>query len=181
MAVDSPARWREPTSALPLRWGTWAGRSAGGLWLIVGGGVAIAGSSAANGFTLLLAAMGVAAHVIGWCVLPARGWRRVAVLVPSTFAMLALLPGPAYLTVLVIPYLSWLLVRHRPLRVYPMAAFVVATGVVLARVFPGYEGMVTASAVALFVVVGAAWAARAVHAASSRPRRTLRRSRGRAS
>jgi hypothetical protein len=168
--ANSASRWREPTSALPLRWGTWTGRSWGGLSLIISGGVAIAGSSAANGFTVLLAALGLTAHVIGWCVLPSRGWRRIAAIFPSTFAMIALLPGPGYLTPLVLPLLAWLVVRNRPLRVFPMAAFVIATGIVLARIFPGYEGMLTASAIALFVVVGAAWAARAVHAASTRRR-----------
>jgi hypothetical protein len=171
------ADWTEPTARIPLRWGSWTGRSWGGLALTVSGGAAIAGSSAANGFTLLLAGLGVAAHVLGWCVLPTRGWRRVVVVVPSTFAMLALLPGPSYLTVLLVPLLAWFLVRQRPLRVYPMAAFVIATGIVLARIFPGYQGMLVASAVALFVVAGAAWAARAVHAATTRPRRTFRRER----
>lgn len=176
--ADGPAQWREPSSRIPLRWGTWTGRSWGGLALIISGGVAIAGSSAANGYTLLLAVLGVAAHALGWCVLPAKGWRRVVVVIPSAFAMVALLPGPSYLTILVVPLLAWFLVRQRPLRVYPMAAFVIATGIVLARVFPGYQGMLVASAVALFVVAGAAWAARAVHAATHRPRRTLRRERG---
>jgi hypothetical protein len=173
--IDSPQRWREPSSLIPLRWGSWAGRSWGGLALIIGGGAAIAGSSAATGFTLLLAAVGVGAHVVGWGVLPAKGWRRVVVIAPSTLTMVSLLPGPSYLTLLVVPFLAWLLVRQRPLRVAPMAAFVIATGVVLGRVFPGYEGMLTASCVALFVMVGAAWAARAVHAATARPRRTSRR------
>lgn len=173
--ADSPARWREPTRRIPLRWGTWAGRSWGGLWLIVGGGAAIAGSSAANAFTVLLAGLGVTAHLLGWSILPTKGWRRVLAAFPSTFAMAALLPGPRYLTVLVIPLLAWFLVRHRPLRVYPMAAFVVATGIVLIRLFPDYSGMLVASTVALFVAIGAAWAARAVHAATARPRRTFRR------
>jgi hypothetical protein len=172
--AEPPARWHEPSTTIPLRWGTWAGRSWGGLWLIVCGGVAIAGSSAA---AVWLAGIGVIAHLAGWAVLPSRGWRRAAVLLPSAFAMLALLPGPGYLTVLVVPHLCWLLVRHRPLRVWPMAAFVIATGIVLARLFPDYDDMPVASAVALFVVVGAAWAARAVHAASTRARRTLRRTR----
>jgi hypothetical protein len=171
------ASWQEPTRRIPLRWGSWTGRSWGGLLLIVGGGAALIGSSAANGYTLLLAVLGTAAHLTGWTVLPSAGWRRVVVILPSLAAMFALLPGPRYLSVLVVPLLAWLLVRHRPLRVAPFAAFVVATGVVLARLFPDYEGMLVASAVALFVVVGAAWAARAVHAATSRPRRTLRRTR----
>jgi hypothetical protein len=173
--VDGSGRWREPSSRVPLRWGTWTGRSWGGLWLIVSGGVAIAGSSAANGYTLLLAALGGAAHLLGWAILPASGWRRIVAMLPSLLAMLTLLPGPAYLGILLVPYLAWLLVRQRPLRVVPMGAFVVATGIVLARVDPGYEGMLTAASVSLAVVVGAAWAARAVHAASTRPRRTSRR------
>lgn len=172
--ADGPGRWREPSSLVPLRWGTWTGRSWGGLWLIVSGGAAIAGSSAANGFTLLLAAVGGGAHLLGWAILPTSGWRRILAMLPSLLAMLTLLPGPAYLSVMVVPFLAWLLVRQRPLRVAPMAAFVVATGIVLARIFPGYDGMLTAATVSLGVAVGAAWAARAVHAASARPRRTRR-------
>ena len=56
--------------------------------------------------------------------------------------------------------------RHRPLRVWPMGAFVVAAGIVLARVFPEYSGMLPALGVAAGILVGAAWAARAVHAAT---------------
>lgn len=167
--------WREPTRRIRLRFGSWAGRSWGGLTLILGGGVAIAGASAANAYTLFLGAAGVVAHVLGWALLPATGWRRVVVIVPSLIAMASLVAGPAYLTMLVVPLLGWYLVRARPLRVWPMAVFVIAAGVVLRQLFPGYTGMVPASAVELFVVVGAAWAARAVHAASARPRRTFRR------
>jgi hypothetical protein len=171
----APARWREPSSRLALRWGAWGTRSWGGLALIVGGGAAIAGTTAP---TAWLAVVGVAAHMLGWSVMPAKGWRRVAVLLPSTFAMATLLSGPTYLSVLVIPFLCWLLVRHRPLRVWPMAAFVVAAGIVLARIFPDYNGMLTALGVMAGILVGAAWAARAVHAASTRPvrrRRTVTR------
>ena len=158
-----------------MRWGSWTGRSWGGLTLIVGGGTAIAGTT---GSTAWLAAAGIVAHLIGWAVMPATGWRRVAVVVPSTYAMTALISGPAYLAVLVIPFLCWLLVRHRPLRVWPMAAFVVAAGFVLARIYPDYSGMLPALGVSAGILVGAAWAARAVHAATTRPvrpRRTLRR------
>ncbi len=173
--ADPPARWREPSSRLTLRWGSWSGRSWGGLTFIVGGGAAIAGTTAS---TAWLAAAGVLAHLIGWSIMPASGWRRLAVVVPSTFAMAALLPGPAYLAVLVVPFLAWLLVRHRPLRVWPMAVFVVAAGIVLARIYPDYSGMLPALGVAAGILIGAAWAARAVHAATARPvraRPTLRR------
>jgi hypothetical protein len=175
--ADSPARWREPSSRLPLRWGSWNGRSWGGLTLIVGGGVAIAGTTAS---TAWLAAAGIVAHLIGWSVMPASGWRRIVVVLPSASAMVVLLAGPTYLAVLVIPFLAWLLVRHRPLRVWPMAAFVVAAGIVLDRVFPEYSGMLPALGVMAGILAGAAWAARGVHAATTRPvrpRRTLRRRR----
>lgn len=172
--ADGPARWREPTRFVPLRWGTWTGRSWGGLWLILAGGVAVAGSNAQASW---LAAAGLIAHLAGWSVLPARGWRRVVVLMPSAFAVFALLAGPGYLAVLVIPLLCWFLVRHRSWRVYPLAAFQVATGVVLARLFPDYDGMLLAASIALLVAVCAAWAARAVEAASARSRRTARRRR----
>jgi hypothetical protein len=174
-ASVTTARWREPSSLLPLRWGSWGTRSWGGLLLIVGGGAAIAGTTAS---TAWLATAGVVAHLLGWSVMPAKGWRRIAVLLPSTFSMALLLSGPTYLSVLVIPFLCWLLVRHRPLRVWPMGAFVIAAGIVLARIFPDYSGMLPALGVAAGILVGAAWAARAVHAASSRPvrpRRTIRR------
>jgi hypothetical protein len=181
--AEAPARWREPSSLLSFRWGSWGTRSWGGLALIVGGGVAIAGTTAS---TAWLATAGVVAHVLGWAVMPASGWRRIGVLLPSTFSMALLLSGPTYLIVLVVPFLCWLLVRHRPLRVWPMAAFVVASGIVLARIFPEYSGMLPALGVQAGILVGAAWAARAVHAASSRPvgrrrvrpRRTLRRGDG---
>ena len=158
-----------------MRWGSWGTRSWGGLALTVGGGTAIAGTSAS---TAWLATAGIVAHILGWSAMPAKGWRRIAVLLPSTFSMAALLSGPTSLSVLVIPFLCWLLVRHRPVRVWPMGAFVLAAGIVLARIFPDYSGMPTALGVAAGILVGAAWAARAVHAASSRPvrpRRTLRR------
>ena len=176
MAEAPASAWREPTTRLRLRWGTWHGRSWGGLWLIAAGGVAIAGS---NVQALWLAALGVLAHVVGWSILPSRGWRRVLAAIPSTVVMVALLAGPAYLVLLVIPFLGWLLVRHRPLRVTPMAGFVVAAGVVIARAVPSPGGMLSATAIALAVSVGSAWAARAVHAATARPRRTSRRKRDR--
>ena len=114
---------REPTSLLPLRWGGYRERYLGGLCLIVGGGVAIAGSDT---YVLWLLWPARIAHVAGWCILPVRGLAAVVVVLPSTLSMWLLLPGPRYLVVLVIPYLGWLLVRHRPALAYPTAIFVLA-------------------------------------------------------
>lgn len=94
-----------------LSWGDAATRLWAGGWLIVGGGTAIAGS---NTESLWLLTLGTIAHVTGWCILPAAGWRRTLAVGPATLAMWLLLTGPRFAVVLVVPYLLWLLVRHRP-------------------------------------------------------------------
>jgi hypothetical protein len=64
--------------------------------------------------------------------------------------------------VLVLPYIAWLLVRNRPARSYPTLTFVLAGAVIVARVFPDYEGMLPALVIEFAVMVGSAWVARAV-------------------
>ena len=158
-------RWTEPTASIRLRWGTYRGRTWGGLLLIVGGGVAIAG---ANTFSLWLLYAGVVAHLGGWCIVPSDGWRRVVILAPSTLAMLALLGGPQWLGVLVIPFIGWLLVRHRPARSYPTIMFVLAGAIVLATIYDQYADMTLALAIEFAIVVASAWAALALHAQTAR-------------
>ncbi len=147
------------TTTLPLRWGAAWARTVGGGALIVSGAVAIAGS---NTYVLLLLLAGLLAHVAGWAVMPADGWRRVVAVVISTPAVLLLLTGPRFIGVLVLPYIGWLLVRGRPLRSYPTVTFVLAGAVIVARLFPDYSGMLPALAIESAVIVGSAWAARAV-------------------
>lgn len=147
------------TTTRPLRWGGADSRAIGGGILIVSGAVAVAGS---NTYVLLLLLAGLVAHVAGWSVMPADGWRRVVAVVISTPAVFLLLTGPRFIGVLVLPYIGWMLVRHRPARSYPTVIFVLAGAVILARVFPDYESMLPALAVEFAVIVGSAWVARAV-------------------
>lgn len=163
--------WREPTAAIPLRWGSYRSRLIGGIWLIVAGGVAIAGGSAISAFAQTLLSAGTVAHVLGWAVLPSTGWRRVWAMWPSTLAMWFLLTGPGWLAILVLSYLGWLLVRHRPIASYPTVIFVLAGAVIIARLFPVYPDMLIALGIEGAVIVASAWAARAVHVAGSRVRR----------
>lgn len=163
--------WVEPTALLRLRWGGYRTRLLGGLLLIVSGGVAIAGGSAYSPFAQFLLAAGTAAHVAGWSILPAAGWRRVWALAPSTLAMWFLLTGPGWLAILLLPYLGWMLVRHRPLASYLTALFVLAAAVMVAAPFPEYRGMLPALGIVSAVGVTSAWAARAVHVAQWRLRR----------
>jgi hypothetical protein len=169
--VAAAARaWIEPTSLIPLRWGAYRSRLVGGLLLVVAGGIAIAGGSAASPFAQFLLAAGSAAHVTGWAVLPSAGWRRVWALIPSTGAMWFLLTGPGWLSILLLPYLGWLLVRHRPIAAYPTAIFVLAAATMVARPFPEYSGMLPALGIVLVVIAISAWVARAVHVAQYRLR-----------
>ena len=168
----APFRWREPTSELPLRWGGYRTRWLGGLLLIVAGGLAIAGGSASSAFANFLLAAGTVAHVTGWAVLPSIGWRRVVAMPGSTLAMWFLLTGPGWLAILVLPYLGWLLARHRPLASFPTAIFVLAAAVLAARVFgEEYSGMLPALGIVGGVMFVAAWASWAVHAAQAQVRR----------
>ena len=126
--------------------------------LIVGGGLAMAGS---NSYSLWLLWVGLVAHAAGWCIQPSAGWRRIVAVLPSSVAMLGLLAGPHYLAVLVIPYIGWLLVRHRPGRSYPTVIFPLASAVIIWREVPAdYAGMLPALGIELAVIVISGFVAR---------------------
>jgi hypothetical protein len=164
--------WREPTSFVPLRWGGYRTRYLGGLLLVVAGGVAVAGGGATTPFATALLFLGSTAHVAGWSVLPAAGWRRVWAFLPSTVTMWVLLAGPAALWTLVVPYIGWLLVRHRPLASYPTVVVVLAGAVFIERLLPpSYSSMLLAASLEGAVMVVSALAGRAVHAAQTTVRR----------
>jgi len=155
---------REPTDLLPLRWGIAGERVAAGLLLIVSGAVTIAG---ANAFAIWVLVPGIVAHVAGWSILPSDGWRRVVAALTSTPAVLLLLTGPHFIGVLVVPYLGWLLVRHRPARSYLTVLFPAAGAVLVATAFPQYSGMLAALAIEGGVLAASAWIARMISRAGS--------------
>jgi hypothetical protein len=159
-------RWIEPTRALPLRWGTYTDRYLAGLLLIVAGGIYLQGS---NTWTLSLLLVGTLAHATGWAIMPARGWRRLLIVVPATGQLWLMLTGPLSMWTLVIPYLAWLLVRHRPARSYLTVLFPLANGFILPQFFTEYSGMLPALAISVAVLAASAWAARLI---ASSPERT---------
>lgn len=144
---------RTPPASVPsLRWGDAATRAWAGGWAIVGGGIAIAGS---NTNTLWLLGVGVAVHVTGWCIMPAAGWRRLIAIGPSTLAMFLLLGGPRYLIALVVSYLLWLLVRHRPGITALTAIPVLVTALIAGEAFSGGDARMLPALVILSIVVAA--------------------------
>jgi hypothetical protein len=76
--------------------------------------------------------------------------------------MWLLLPGPRYLVVLIIPYLAWLLVRHRPGLAWLTGVLVLAGAIVLGQLYSAYEHMLLALGIEFAVMVGSAWLARAI-------------------
>lgn len=146
-----------PTPTLPLRWGDAPTRWWTGGWLLVGGGIAIAGS---NTEALWVLAIGTLAHLAGWCVLPAAGWRRTVAAGPATLTMWLLLTGPRFVFVLVVPYLLWLLVRDRSalaaLTAVPVAAVALLVGDAFGQ---DYSRMLTALGVVGFAMIAGDWLA----------------------
>lgn len=167
--MGSEPVWTEPTRALPLRWGRYSDRYAAGLLLIVGGGIQLQGS---NTWTLPLLLIGTVAHATGWSIMPALGWRRLVAVVPATGQLWLMLTGPLSMWTLVVPYLCWLLVRHRPARSYVTVLFPLANGVILPRFFTEYTGMPAALAISAAVLVASAWMARLIASSPQRTRRT---------
>jgi hypothetical protein len=150
-----PDPGRSPAS-LPLRWGRHTDRVWLGLALIVAGAVAIAGSSV---LVLWLAGLGILAHVAGWALLPAEGWRRITAAAVATPMALLLLAGPRYLGVLVVIYLAWLLARRRPARAWLTALFPAAGALLIGTSTPTTGGMLPALGIMAAVLAASAWLA----------------------
>jgi hypothetical protein len=167
--APDPGPWREPSSLLPLRWGDAPLRLWTGGWWITGGGLAIAGS---NTFSLWVLGLGTLFSVLGWCALPSAGWRRTVAVGPGVFAMWLLLTGPRFVIVLVIPYLCWLLVRHRPAITSLTAIPVAVMAVLVGNVYGGdYSRMPEALLVVGATMVVSAWAAALIARRTGRRRR----------
>jgi hypothetical protein len=149
-----------PTSLPPLRWGDVPTRLWAGVWLLVGGGVAIAGS---NTEALWVLAIGTVAHAAGWCLLPSAGWRRTVAVAPATLTMWLLLAGPRFVIVLVVPYLLWLLVRHRSalaaLTAVPVAMVALLVGDAFGQ---DYTRMLTALGIVGVAMLAAGWLAQLI-------------------
>ena len=155
--------WVEPSRSLPLRWGTYRGRYLAGLGLIISGLICLQGANVNFGLPL---GIGTLAHVVGWWVMPAAGWRRLWAVLPSLVAAFILLIGPAGVAILAAPLASWLLVRHRPAVTFLLPVALFAVGMALREYVSEYSAMIPALAIVGGLLVVFAWGARLI--ASSR-------------
>jgi hypothetical protein len=149
----------EPTRLLPLRWGAYVDRYVLGLAMVLGGGIGLQG---ANPRILPLLLAGTVMHATGWAILPANGWRRVLGALVGTAQIWLLLIGPTAVWTLVLPYIAWLLVRHRPWRSFVTVLFPLATGILVPQLAHEYQFLPIALPIALAVVVASAWIASAI-------------------
>ncbi|GAA1734271.1 hypothetical protein [Microcella frigidaquae] len=146
--------WVEPAALLPLRWGGYRERVVAGLVLIVGGLVHLQAASTLN---LLPLAVGTAAHVAGWAILPASAGRRLGPAGPSALAIWLLLTGPQSMWILIVPYVGWLVARHRPARSYLTLAPVLLNGALAIALFREYDQQLLALGLSAVVLTGSAW------------------------
>lgn len=151
--------WREPTSLIPLKWGTYRERYVAGFLLIVAGTLALQGS---NIYAVWFFVLGPVALIIGWSIMPARGWRRVLGATLGPLQAVTLLAGPQAVWTLSLALVLWLTVRHRPARSYVTVLFPIASGVILAQFFEEYGGMPLALTLSVSVLVASAWLARLI-------------------
>ncbi len=155
----APVLTQEPTTTIPLRWGTHRGRYVAGLACILVGGLLLV---LTNSYFLVALLLGSILHIAGWLLLPAAGWRRIAVAGPSVVAMCALLAGPTMMPLLALPLLGWLVVRHRPAIAAVAAVPPIASGLLLGQLLHGYPDQGLAVTVSAVVLVASAWIARAL-------------------
>lgn len=156
----------EPSRSVPLRWGTYRGRYLAGLSLIVSGLICLQGANVNFGLPL---GIGTLAHVVGWWLMPATGWRRIWAVLPSLIAAFILLIGPAGVAILAAPLTSWLLVRHRPAVTFVLPVVLFAIGMTLREFFSEYSAMLLALAIVGSLVVLFAWGARLIAASRLLP------------
>ncbi|MGV8851120.1 MAG: hypothetical protein ACOH14_13100 [Rhodoglobus sp.] len=158
-SASALSRHWEPTRRLPLKWGRYNDRYFVGLVLIIAGAVHLQG---ANNYTLIILLIGTTSTAVGWSIMPARGWRRMIVVLPTVSQIWIMLTGPMSMWTLSIPLLCWLIVRHRPLISYLALLLPIANGIILPRFFQEYSSMPEALAISAVVVVATAWVARAI-------------------
>lgn len=151
--------WIEPSSRLPLRWGSYRSRVVTGLVLILVGSAFILATTT---YSLPFLLIGSIMQPAGWAVMPSTIGRRVAVVLPVLGFTWLMLGGSGFAWCYAIPLAAWLLVRLRPLPSYAVLALPIAASLLLVRVVTTYEqGWITV-AVGVIVDVAAAWLARLI-------------------
>ncbi len=134
-------------------------RLVSGLFLVFAGAAIVQLTSA---YSLLALPTGVFVLVVGWCILPGIGWRRVLAATVGALTAMLLLNGAAAIVFLTAPLGAWLFLRQRPLLSYLVLVIPAMVAYVLAQEFAqyGWGGLVLS--IAAVALAGSAWIARAL-------------------
>ena len=159
MPDSVPTGWREPSSLLPLRWGSYRLRYLAGLGLAISGGLLVQVTST---YSLGVLPIGLFLHILGWCILPGIGGRRVLAAAFSALTTILLLNGATSIVFLVMPLAAWLFLRQRPILSYSVLAIPVVSAYILAQAFPDYGWGALVLSFALAMLAGAAWLGRSL-------------------
>lgn len=159
--MPDPARtgWREPSSLLPLRWGSYRLRYLAGLGLAIAGGLLVQVTST---YSLGVLPIGLFLHILGWCILPGIGWRRVLAAAFSALTTILLLNGATSMVFLIMPLAAWLFLRQRPIASYSVLLVPAISAYILSQVFSEYGWGVLVLTIALVVLAAAAWLGRSL-------------------
>lgn len=152
-------RWREPASAFPLRWGSYRSRLTIGLVLVFAGGLILQFTSA---YSLVALPAGILLHVVGWCILPGIGWRRVLGAALGTLSSIMMLNGASSTVFLAAALAAWLFVRQRPLVSYLVLVIPAITAYLLSQQFSQYGSGALVLSIGAATLIGAAWLARSL-------------------
>ncbi|MGH1549361.1 hypothetical protein ACRAWB_09385 [Leifsonia poae] len=174
MPAEPDARWTEPASRLPLRWGSYRVRLATGLAMLVVGTACVLGTTT---YSLTLLLIGSLMQPSAWAVMPSTIGRRVAVALPVLGFTWLMLGGPGFAWCYAVTLAAWLLVRLRPLPAFAVLALPIGWSLVIPLLVKDYqEGWITILTSTVVIVV-AAWAARwiAIRFDSWQSVRTLRK------
>lgn len=173
--IEAPtARWVEPASLLPLRWGGYRPRLVIGLLMLVVGTACVLGTTT---YSLTLLLIGSLMQPAAWAVIPSTIGRRVAVALPVLGFTWLMLGGSGFAWCYAVTLAAWLLVRLRPLPSFAVLVLPVVWSVLIPLVVHDYQhGWITILTTTAVVVV-AAWLARwiAVRFDSWQSVRTLRK------
>jgi len=157
--VLETSRWREPATRIPLRWGSYPFRLTLGLVLMFSGGLIVQLTSA---YSLVALPTGILAHIIGWCILPRIGRRRILGATVGAFTTMLLLNGASSIVFLAAPLAAWLFLRQRPLISYTVLIVPAITAYLLSQQFAQYGSGGIVLSVGAGTLVAAAWFARSL-------------------
>lgn len=155
----TPREWQEPSALLPLRWGSYRFRYLAGLGLAIGGGLLVQVTST---YSLPALPIGLFLHILGWCILPGIGGRRVLAAAFSALTTILLLNGATSMVYLIMPLAAWLFLRQRPIVSYSVLIVPAASAYIVAQAFSEYGWGSLVLTISLAVLTAAAWLGRSL-------------------